>query len=117
MFYSHNNFLNLSIISSLFSGRIITSSTGSCFSILSSLDFVTASAILFPKYSPALWDTFLEASSPVFNNCFLYFLAYDKNPYPLTFFLALGSIEYYHFYLLISNVKLTLSSISNGVPV
>ena len=27
-------------------------------------------------------------------NYFLYFLVNDKNPYPLTYFLVLGSIEY-----------------------
>ena len=59
------------------------------------------SAILFPINSPvasaALWSTFLEevvkASSPVFNNCFPYFLdrflANDKNIYPLTYFISL----------------------------
>ena len=41
---------------------------------------------------------FLEALIPVANNCFLYllekFLANDKNPYPLTYFLVLGAIAY-----------------------
>ena len=73
--------------------------------------------------------TFLEAvfkeSSPVSSNCFLYFLENDKNLYPLTYFLVLGSTEYCciaelegvcHFYLSIGNVKLTLSSISNHLP-
>ena len=59
-------------------------------------DLVTASAILFPINSPVLWNTFLEAvfkeSGPVFNNYFVCFLANDKNPYPLTYFL--GSTEY-----------------------
>ena len=36
-----------------------------------------------------------RASSPVSNNRFLYFLANDKNTYPLTYFLVLGSIEYH----------------------
>ena len=85
-------------ISSLFSSEIIISSTGSCFSILSSFELVTASAILLPINSPALLTTFSEAaftaSNPVSNNCFLYFLANDKNSYPLTYFLVLGSIEY-----------------------
>ena len=44
-------------------------------------------------------DYFLEAvfeeSSPVSNNCFLYFLANDSNLDPLTYFLVLGSIEYH----------------------
>ena len=43
-------------------------------------------------------DYFLEAvfkeSSPVSNTCFLYFLANDKNPCSLKYFLVLGSIEY-----------------------
>ena len=68
-----------------FSGGIIISSTGS-------------TAILFHKNSPVVWNTFLEAnfkeSTPVSNNCFLYFLANDKNLYPLTYFLVFGSIEY-----------------------
>ena len=72
---------------------------------LSSFALVTASAILFPINSSvtlaALWTTFLEAvlrtSSPVSNNClFLHFLANDKNLYPLTYFLVLGSIENCH---------------------
>ena len=39
-------------------------------------------------------DYCFEASSPVPNNYFSYFLAKDKNPYPLTYFLVVGSIEY-----------------------
>ena len=84
MLHFYNTFLNLFNILSLFSGEIIISSTGSCFSILSWLDVVTAPAILFPKISRALS-----------NNCFLYFVVNDKNPYPLTYFLVLGSIEYH----------------------
>ena len=83
---------------SLFSGGIIISSTRSFFTILSSFDLVPASAILFPNNSPVLGANFLETafkeSGPVFNNYFLYFLPNDKNPYPLTYFLVLGSIEY-----------------------
>ena len=79
------------------------SSKDSCFSILSLFDLVTASAILFHKISPALWTTFLEAifkeSSLVSNNCFLLFLANDKNLYPLTYFLVLGSTEYHLIYI------------------
>ena len=33
-------------------------------------------------------------SNPVSNNYFSYFLANDKNPNLLTYFLVLGSIEY-----------------------
>ena len=44
-------------------------------------------------------DYFLEAvfkeSSPVSNTWFLHFLANDKNPYSLKYFLVLGSIEYH----------------------
>ena len=44
-------------------------------------------------------DYFLEAvftaSNPVSNNCFLYFLANDKNLYPLPYFIVLGSVEYH----------------------
>ena len=39
------------------------------------------------------------------------FLAKDKNPYPFTYILSLGSIEYLY---LITIVKFILSSISNG---
>ena len=71
--------------------------------------------------SAALWNTFLEivfrASIPVSNNCILHFLANDKNPYSLTYFPVLGSIEYQRlFSLLIRNVKLTLPSTSSGLP-
>ena len=58
MFHFYNIFLNLFNVLSLFSGGMIISSTGSCFKILSSFDLGTASAILFPKNSPALWATF-----------------------------------------------------------
>ena len=61
MFHFYNTFINLFNILSLFSDGIIISSTGSCFTILSSFDLVTASAILFPKNSPALWTSCLEA--------------------------------------------------------
>ena len=88
MFHFYNTLLNL------LSGGIIISSTGSCFSMLSSFDLVTASAVLFPINSPALWTTFLEASSPLSSICFLYFLTNDKNLYPLAYFLLFGSIEY-----------------------
>ena len=94
MFHFYNTFLNLSNISSFFSDGIIISSTGSCFTILSSFDLVTASVIFFPIDSPALWANFLEASSTISISCFLYFLANDKNPYSLTYFLVLGSTEY-----------------------
>ena len=100
MFCFYNNTcLNLFNTSSLFPSGIIVSPTGSCFTILSAFYLVTASAILFPKNLPPLRTTFLEAvftaSSPVSNNCFLYFLANDKSTNPLTYFLVLGSIEYH----------------------
>ena len=97
-----NIFLNLFIISSLFSGVIIISSTFLGFSpgfkIISSFDLVSTSVVLFTKTSLALWTAFLEAVfnklSSVCNNCFSYCLANGKNPYPLICFLAFGSIEY-----------------------
>ena len=39
-------------------------------------------------------ERFAPDFSRVSNNSFLYFLANDKNSYPLTYFLVLGSIEY-----------------------
>ena len=116
----YNNCLNLFIISFLISGRLIISSTFlgflSSFTISSLFDLVTASPVSFPKNSLALWTTFLETvfTASSLYPIILYFLANDKNPYPLTYF-VLGSIEYHwkaqrehHFYLLINNVKLTL---------
>ena len=97
----YNTCLNSFNISSLFSGGITISSTGFVYRILLLYNLVTACAILSPKNSLVLWTTFLEEvfkeSSPVSNNCFLCllekFLANDKNPYPLRYFLVLGSIE------------------------
>ena len=78
--------------------EIIVSSTGPHFTNLALFDLITASAVWFPKNLPALWTTFFRGgfkeSSPVSNNCFLYLLANDKNPNPLTYFLVLCSIEY-----------------------
>ena len=104
MFHFYNTCLNSLNTSSQFSGGIIISSTGFVFTILLSYKLVTLS-ILFPKISPVLWTTFLEAvfkeSSSVSNNCFLYSLdkvpSNDKNPYPLTYFLVLGSTEHCFF--------------------
>ena len=42
-----------------------------------------------------LFETAFKDSSPVSNYYFLYFLANDKNPRPLTYYLDLGSIEYH----------------------
>ena len=68
------------------------------FTILLFFDLATASAILFPVNSLALCTTFLETFILVSNNYFLYlsekFVANDKSPYPSTYFLLLGSIEY-----------------------
>ena len=93
MLYFYNTYLNSFNVSSLFSGRIIISSTGSCFAISSSSNLVTASEILLPKNHLLYGLLFLEAvfkeSSPASNNCFLYFIANDKNPYPLAYFLVL----------------------------
>ena len=89
----------------IFSGGISFSSTFLEFVS----DFKIFLAILFPKNphvaSAVFWTTFLEvvfaASNYVFvavsNNYFPYlldrFFENDKNPYPLTYFLVLGSIE------------------------
>ena len=78
MFYFCNTFHDLFNILSLFLSAIIISSTflgfSSGFTTVSLFDLVTASAILFPKYTPALWTTFLKvvftASSHVSNNSF-----------------------------------------------
>ena len=61
MFHFYNTFLNLFNNSPIFSSGITISSTGSCFTILSSFNLITASAILCPKNLLALWTTFLEA--------------------------------------------------------
>ena len=107
MFHFYNTFPNLSNISSFFWWNnyffLITSKISSYISILSSFDLVRVAKVFditracnfVPKNSPALWTTFLEASSPVSNNCFLYFLVNDKFSYPLTYFLVLGSAEYH----------------------
>ena len=99
MFDIYNTFLNLLTFHFFFFGGIIISSTGYCFAILSLFFLVIASAILFPINLPVLWTTFLEevvfkTSSPVSNNYSLCFFANDKNSYPLTYCLALGSIEH-----------------------
>ena len=53
-------------------------------------DLATVPAVLFPKNSPVLWSAFskivFKESRPVSSNCFLYFLANDKNLYPITLF-------------------------------
>ena len=54
------------------------------------------SAILFPTNSLAFFEAVFKESSPVSNNCFLHFLANDKNPHSLIYFLVLGSTEYRH---------------------
>ena len=120
MFYFYNTCLNSFIFFSFF-GRIIIFSTFFRFSPITCFGFTILSAILFPINSPvasaALWNTFLESvfrtSSPVSNNCFLYFLTNDINPYLLTYFLVLGFIEDGVIY---SCIKSTLSSTSNSLP-
>ena len=54
--------------------------------------------------------SFLEYFSPDF-------LANDKKPYPLTYFLSFGSVEYLVFYNVYSIISaiFTLSSISSGL--
>ena len=96
MSHFSSTYLNSFNICFLFSGGIIISSAGFFITILSSHELVTA--ILFPKNLPVLSTIFLEIvfkeASPVSNNCFLYFLANNKNLYPLTYVFVLGSIEY-----------------------
>ena len=90
MFHFYNTFLNLFNIFSLFPGGIIIPLAGSCFLILSLLDLVhvakvfdsTDSAILFPKYLPALWTAF-----------FLHLSLMIKIHIRLTYFFVLGPIE------------------------
>ena len=59
-------------------------------------NLVTGSAVLCPKNSPGIWTAFLEAvftgSGPVFNNCFLYFLANDKKFFGLNNLIKLSII-------------------------
>ena len=88
-----NTFFNLFKISPPFSGGIIISSTGSCFSILTSFGLVRLCKFITYKFT-TLWEPVFTAFSPVFNNCFSYFLANDKNPYPLIYFFVLGYIEH-----------------------
>ena len=118
MFHFYNTFLSLFKISSLFSGGIIISLIGFCFLLLSLFELVTPSAILCPKNLRVLWTSFLKGFSRVSNNCFLYFLANNKNPYPFNMFFCswFYRILCHFYFLLISNVKLILSSISNGLP-
>ena len=101
-------FLNLPNISFLFSSGIIFSSAGSCYWIWSSFDIVTAYAILFPKKSPALWATFLDASSPVSIFFFFIFSSTCSNMSSCSWFNRISL----HFYLLMSNFKLILTFIS-----
>ena len=107
------SFYNTGVISfnnfSLFSAGIIISSTFLEFSlnymflfhsfVLFQISYCVCNFIFY-KFTccfTCFMDYFLEAVfkaySPVSNNCFLYFLENDKNPYPLTYFLVLGSIE------------------------
>ena len=55
------------------------------------------SAILFSRNSLAFFEAVFKESSPVSNNCSLHFLANDKNPHPLIYFLVPGSTEYLTF--------------------
>ena len=81
------------IFLSFFSGGIIISSTGSCFSILSLFDLVIASAIFFPNihlmYGLRFWKDLIFYPIIVFVS-----FANDKNSYSLPYFLFLGSIDY-----------------------
>ena len=107
LFHFYNACLNSFDTSYLFSGGIFISLSFLEFSTDTDFGFIMFSAILFPiKSSVAsvvLWTTILGAAfaSPGFvvtsHNFFPYwsnrFLANDKNPYPLTNILVLGSIE------------------------
>ena len=102
MLHSYNTFLNLFNISCLFSSAIIISSANLDFIRFLNIIFVWLSYFvcnLISYKSICFIDHFLEAvftaSSPVSNNCFLYYLANDKIPYLLTYFLVLGWIEYW----------------------
>ena len=122
IFHFYNSTLNSFIIFSFFSAGITIFSRFLEFSSITDFGFTILSLIFFPISSPVasatLWASFSKAvciaSShvliAVFNTCFSYFLdrflTNDKNPYRIT----------YHFYLLISNVRLTLFSISNDLP-
>ena len=114
------NNLRSSIIFCLFSGGMYISSGLFVFSFSFSFVLpieVILSAILFPIKSPVasavFYTTLLEAafavSIPVFVavsiNFLLYlspnFLAKGKKPYPLTYFLNFGSVEYLVFIMFI----------------
>ena len=88
MFQFYNTFLNLLNISSFFLVEYL----------FIEQVLVTGSTILFSKNSHALWATFwkqfFKKSTPIFNNCFLYFVADKSNNRPLTCFPVLGSIKY-----------------------
>ena len=115
------NNLRSSIICCLFSGGMYTSSG---FSIGFSFDFsfdlpieVILSAILFQIKSPVasavfcanLLEAVFAASIPVSVAVYVNFLPYlspnflgkDKKPYPLTYFLNFGSVEYLIFIMFI----------------
>ena len=80
--FHKNTCLKLFNTSSLSSGEIIISFTGSFSTVLPLFDKLIASAILLSINPPTLWTTFLEEvfekSSPTYNNCFSYILAKDK---------------------------------------
>ena len=132
MFHFYNTFLNLFNISSLSSSGIIICSTflafSSVFTILTSFNLVTASVLSYFRithllYGLLFWRQFLKhlVLYPLIVFQSINLIANDKNDknsYPLTYFLVLGFYRISsHFYLLISNLKLTLSSVYNGLPV
>ena len=122
-------------MSSFLSGGIcIFSEFGYRLQVITGFGFTFFSVIFFPIHSPflstVLWTTFLEldfeASSSAFiaicNYCVPYllnrFLANGKNLYP-SFEICSCSWFFrttHYFYLLISNEKLTLTSIHNSLP-
>ena len=102
MLHFYNTSLNLLNISSLFSSEIVISSTFLRFS--SGSQFYHRMTYLLPLqfyllkiyilYGLLLLEVVLKESRPVFNDCFSCFLAIQKNKFPLTSFLLLGSIQH-----------------------
>ena len=106
----YNNFLNSFSISCLFFGEITISST--FLEIKSSTDFGSTVFSCF-------MDSFFGSSFHSIQPCFCSpdrFRVNNKYPNPLTFFFSWFYRKTCHVYLLISNVEVTLSSNSNGLP-
>ena len=100
----HNACLNSFNISCLFFNRIIISSAFIEFSSGKGLGLTVLFMILFPinslVVSATLWATFLEAIFGASSHAIIFFpyfldrfLVNDKNHYPWTHFLVMGSIQ------------------------